>query len=267
VTIDTPAKVAFLKKTHLFYGLEEDELTAVAEELTEASHTEGGVIFEQDTEAESFYLIYDGSVRIMRKEKEKEIQLALLVKNDYFGEMALAAKRRRSGTVTALADTRLLVLSRKDFEGLFKRAPQLRLNLEVALRSRLLARSLRFKWLRTDEVIYFLARKHPVVLYEKLILPILALAIPAGLFYGWYFILEFFLVALAAWGSLIAIILLIVWLVIDWGNDYFIVTNQRVVWLEKSSAFTKAGRNRRSARSFPSAWRRIKLGASSISAT
>lgn len=233
MTIETLAKVAFLKKIHLFYGLEDDELAAVAEELEEKSYSEGDVIFLQDSQAESFYLIYSGSVRIMRKERNKEYQLALLVKNDYFGEMALATHRRRSGTATAVTDIRLLILSRKDFDKLYKRAPQLRLNLEVALRSRTLARSLQFKWLRTNEVVYFLARKHPVVLYEKLILPIIALLVPLGLAYGWYYILDFAIVALAAVGSLIAIILWIVWLVIDWGNDYYIVTNQRVVWLEK----------------------------------
>lgn len=233
MTIETSQRVAFLKKIHLFYGLEEDELAVVAEKLTEDSPPAGSVIFKQDDEANSFYLIYAGSVRIMRKEKGKEFQLALLVKNDYFGEMALAAKRRRSGTVTALTDTRLLILSRKDFEGLYKSAPQLRLNLEVALRSRILARTLQFKWLRSDEVIYFLARKHPVVLYEKLILPFFALIVPLGLFYGWLYILNFTIVALAATGSLIAIILWVAWLWIDWGNDYYIVTNQRVVWLEK----------------------------------
>jgi hypothetical protein len=233
VTIETSARVAFLKKIHLFYGLEDDELEAVANELTEASYPTGSVVFEQNAEAESFFLIYEGSVRIMRKDGNKEFQLALLVKNDYFGEMALAAHRRRSGTVTALTDTRVLVLSLKNFEGLYKRAPQLRLNLEVALRSRILARTLKFKWLRPDEVVYFLARKHPVVLYENLLLPIFVLIVPIGLFYGWVNILNYLIVLLAASGSLIAIILWIGWLIIDWGNDYYVVTNQRVVWLEK----------------------------------
>ncbi len=233
MTIETSARVAFLKKIHLFYGLEDDELEAVAEKLTEASYPAGSVIFEQNSEAESFFLIYEGSVRIMRKEGNREFQLALLVKNDYFGEMALAAHRRRSGTVTALTNTRTLVLSRKDFERLYKSAPQLRLNLEVALRSRILARKLQFKWLRSDEVIYFLARKHTIVLIEMLILPLLALGLPLALFYGYFIIAPFFMVALAATLSLLAVVGWIAWTVIDWGNDYYIVTNQRVVWLEK----------------------------------
>ena len=231
--IETSAKIAFLKKIHLFQGLDEEELQAIAEKLTEAHYSAGGVIFEQDKKAESFYLIYGGSVRIIRRQDGKKIELAVLVKYDYFGELALVSKRRRSATAIALLDTSLLVLSRQDFEELYKRLPELRLNLEVAIRSRQLARRLRFKWLRPNEVVYFLARKHPVVLYQNLILPVLALFVPFFFFYAWYTIVSFAIVALAAWGSLIAIAAWIAWLIVDWGNDYYIVTNQRVVWLEK----------------------------------
>jgi hypothetical protein len=233
VTIELPARIAFLKKIHLFHGLEEDEYAAIAEELDEVAVPKDGVVFKQDSKADSFYLIYGGSVRIVRRQNKKEIQLARLVSGDYFGEMALVERRRRSATVVALADTLLLVLSRQDFEKLYKQKPDLKLNLEVAIRSRQLARSLLFKWLRPDEVVYFLARKHPMILYQNLGLPILALLVPFGLFYGWFAIAPFFIVGFAAWLSLIAVIGWIIWLIIDWGNDYYIVTNQRVVWLEK----------------------------------
>jgi len=233
VTIELPARIAFLKKIHLFHGLEEDEYAAIAEELDEASYPAGSVIFKQDSKADSFYLIYGGSVRIVRRQNKKEIQLARLIREDYFGEMALVERRRRSATVTALTDTLLLVLSRQDFEKLYKQKPALKLNLEVAIRSRQLARSLLFKWLRPDEVVYFLARKHPVILYQSLVLPIISFLVPFGLFYGWFAIAPFFIVGFAAWLSLIAVIGWIIWRVVDWGNDYYIVTNQRVVWLEK----------------------------------
>ena len=233
MTIELPARIAFLKKIHLFHGLEEDEYAAIAEELDEVPVPKDGVVFKQDNKADSFYLIYGESVRIVRRQKKREIQLARLVREDYFGEIALVEKRRRSATVVALVDTLLLVLSRQDFEKLYKQKPDLKLNLEVAIRSRQLARSLLFKWLRPDEVVYFLARKHPVILYQNLGLPILALLVPSGLFYGWFALAPLFIVGLAAWVSLIAVIGWIMWLIVDWGNDYYIVTNQRVVWLEK----------------------------------
>jgi len=231
--VDTPARIAFLKKIHLFYGLEDDELETIANELDEVPVANGEVVFKQDSTSESFYMIYKGSVRIARTQGKNEFQLAVLAKNDYFGEMGLIARRKRSGTVTATSDTTLLVLTRKDFEALYKKTPQLRLNMDVTVRSRQLARSLRFKWLRSDEVIYFLARKHRIVLYQKLILPVLSLGLPLALFYAYFAVLSWHIVMLAAILAFIAAVGWIAWTVIDWGNDYYIVTNQRVVWLEK----------------------------------
>ncbi|MEP7136949.1 MAG: cyclic nucleotide-binding domain-containing protein [Chloroflexota bacterium] len=233
MAIETSARIAFLKKIHLFHGLDDAEFVMLAEELHERTFAKGDVVFTQDGKADGFYLIYGGSVRIIRKQDKKETQLALLVKNDYFGEMALVANRKRSATVTALTDTTLLELSRADFDNLYKIAPHIKNNLSIAVQSRVLSRKLKFKWIRPDEVIYFLARKHPIVLWEKLILPILALLVPLGLFYAYFTIINFLIVLLAGIFSLLAIIGIMFWLWVDWGNDYYIVTNQRVVWLEK----------------------------------
>ncbi|MEW6286859.1 MAG: cyclic nucleotide-binding domain-containing protein [Chloroflexota bacterium] len=231
--IEIPARIAFLKKIHLFYGLDESELETIANQLEEVSYASGQVIFRQGDKSEYFYMIYKGGVRIVRKHERKEIPLAVLVANDYFGEMGLLDRRKRSGTVTATSDTLLLVLSRENFESLYKRSALLRLNLDVAVRSRKLARTLQFKWLRDDEVIYFLARKHPIVLYQKLVLPVLSLGLPLALFYAYLAIAHFLIVAFAAGLSLLAAAGWIAWNIVDWGNDYYIVTNQRVVWLEK----------------------------------
>jgi len=233
VPIETPAKIAFLKKIHLFYGLSDGEFEAVANELNESLVSKGGAVFEQGAKGESFYLIYSGNVRITRLQNKKEIQLALLVKNDYFGELALVANRRRSGTAIALADTTLLVLSRANFEKLFKRSPRIKTNFALAVRSRQLATQLQFKWLRPDEVVYFLARKHPIVLWEKLAQPLLGSSVPIILFYIWLFYIHSLIFALTGVMALVVLAGWTGWLWVDWGNDYYIVTNQRVVWLEK----------------------------------
>jgi hypothetical protein len=233
VPIELPARIAFLKKIHLFHGLGDDELAAIAAELDEVPFPKDAVVFQQGGKADSFYLIYAGTVRIVRTQNKKEYQLARLVREDYFGEMALIANRPRSATATALTDTSLLVLSRADFEKLFKKHPQAGLNLAVAIRSRELAQRLRFKWLRSDEVVYFLARKHIVILLQNIGLPVFLLLIPLVLFYAWFAIVQSLVVVIAAVVSLLFLGAWIAWLVVDWGNDYYIVTNQRVVWLEK----------------------------------
>ena len=233
MAIELPARIAFLKKIHLFHGLEEADLAVIAAEFDEVPYAKDAVIFPQGGKADSFYLIYGGIVSIVRTTNKKEYQLARLVREDYFGEMALVANRPRSATATAQTDTSLLVLSRADFDKLFKKDPQLGLNMAVAIRSRQLAQRLRFKWLRSDEVVYFLARKHVVILLQNMALPVFLLLIPLGLFYAWFAGAQSWVVVIAAIVSLLFLAAWITWLVIDWGNDYYIVTNQRVVWLEK----------------------------------
>ena len=231
--IDIYSRIAFLKKIHLFRGLEEEELAMVADQLEEIPYVSGDVVYKQAAKADGFYLIHSGSVRIASKQKGRERILATLVPYDYFGFMEILERKHRIGTATAVADSLLLRLSRENFEKLFKQSPQFQLNLDVAARSRRLANSLQFKWVARDEVIYFLGRKHFVVLLRSLILPFLALFVPAFLLFFWVETSLSLIVLFAASMSFGAIVLWIIWLVIDWGNDYYIVTNRRVVWLEK----------------------------------
>lgn len=233
MAIDFSARTAYLQRIHLFHGLTDAQLAAIAERLDEKSYAAGSVIFEQNKKPESFYLIYEGSVRITRRQDRKEIQLARFVKDDYFGEMGLIAKRVRSGTAVALTDVSLLVMPREDFEKFYKSIPQLRLNFDLALKSRLLARKLQFSWLRPEEVIYFLARKHPIQFYRRVIWPLFGIFVPAFFLYAWITMARTPIVAVAAVVSLVADALWALWYYIDWENDYYIVTNQRVVWLEK----------------------------------
>ncbi len=95
-----------------------------------------------------------------------------------------------------------------------------------------MAYRMRFKWLHKGEVVYYLTRKHPILLVRGLIGPFLLLTIPALLLFS-------------AWAgksvvggvlggiALFLVLLWTAWIIVDWGNDYYIVTNQRVVWLEK----------------------------------
>ncbi len=242
--IEIARKVAFLRKIHLFHGLEEAELTAVAERIIEDQRPAGQELFKAGTRGDGFFLIFSGKVAITRTVKGSQENLATLVAGDYFGEEALFTNKLRSASATTLADSLLFVITYDLFAELLKRYPRLRPNFQISIDSRRLARRLHFKWLRTDEgeVIYFLARKHYVLLVQSLTGPVASLLLPVF----------FFLYAAYLWVSgdpaqrhvpyfpliagallLIAILLWMVWNAIDWGNDYYVVTNQRAVWVEK----------------------------------
>jgi len=232
MTVESDQRIAFLKKIHLFRSLTDEQITAVADKLEEETHPAGKAILAEGKSSDRFFLIYRGKVRITRTRKGKEEQLAAFVAGDYFGEMGVALRGPRYASVSAEEETLLLALSRQDFVNFVKQFPKFKTNLKIAISSRRLAHKLRYKWLSPDEVVYFLARKHPVLLFQALILPVILgaiafLGILAGLLGPNPWVLVISIVGLGitiGWAY---------WKGLDWGNDYYIVTNQRVVWLEK----------------------------------
>ena len=235
--IETERLIAFLKKIHLFHGLSDEQLGTVALQFNDESQKAGKIIFEEEMQGDTFYLIYSGRAVVYRKRKGRgndqiEQPLAILVAGDYFGEEALLTNQRRNASVRVQEDSILLSLPRAKFVALLKKIPQLRPNFQISVESRRLSRRLQFKWVRPDEVIYFLARKHIILFFQAALGPALFLFVPALLILGFLFYKSIILLGLALVIFLI-ITGFLVWEWVDWGNDYYIVTNQRVVWLEK----------------------------------
>ncbi len=230
--IEIARRILFLRKIHLFHDLNDEQISAVAERFSEVSFNAGSIILKQGTAPDSFYIIYSGNVRVFRVRDGDEQELAVMVPGDYIGEMELLMHQERSANVTAQEQTTLLRLSKQEFEDLLDLYPSLKPNLEISIQSRKLARTLRFKWLRSNEVVYFLARKHPILLLRTLIAPVLSLLIPLFLLL-WGGVTQS--VSATSFGGLLVLLILGwgVWNAVDWGNDYYIVTNQRVVWMEK----------------------------------
>lgn len=230
--IEHKQRVVFLNRIHLFGGLKDDQLGGIAVKLEERTFPAESVIFERGAKPDGFYLIYKGKVKVTRPSEEGEDFLAWLSAGDYFGEEALFENRNRSATIRTIEDSIILFLSREGFDNLLIQYEKLRPNFLVAIKSRKLARATRFKWLGPKESVYFLARRHKIRLYMALVAPVFSLLVPIILF-AWAFLSgattpvavgAFLLIMSLLWG---------VWQAIDWSNDYYIVTNQRVVWVER----------------------------------
>jgi hypothetical protein len=231
--IETPQRIAFLKGIHIFRDVKEEHLSLIAEMLEERKYAPGETIFPQGSRGGELFFIYAGEVRVERTNKKGETeQLAKLVKGDYFGEEEVLSGRPRTASIVAETETLTLVIPPGAFKDLTKRVPRFKSTLEVVASSHRLARATRFKWLQEGEVVYFLARKHWVLLVEALSLPLVTFLL--SLFLLAWGILTNSIWAMAVWVVLFLLLLgWAFWNVVDWGNDYYIVTNRRVVWLEK----------------------------------
>lgn len=229
---DTPARVEFLRRLHLFRGLSDEQLRSVAEKMKELAFAATDAVIIEGTSGDMLYFIFEGRARVSRLVNNEPTLITSLSKGDYFGEQSLLTNHAHNATVRAEAGSILLALARDTFRELLKKIPGLRENFIIMMDTRRLANQLKFPWLNEGEVIYFLARKHEVLLYRALALPLLAVSVAATLL-GLAFLLTS--VAFSAAASFLLVLSLgwLAWNHIDWGNDYYVVTNQRVLWLEK----------------------------------
>ncbi len=230
--IELAERVAFLKKIHLFRELSDGDVASFAPQLTERTFRPDETIFKEGSEPSALYFLYQGKARVTRIRRKQKIQLAVFVPSDYFGEEALLDRKPRTANVEAVEEVLLLELSRADFKALLKNFPKIKPNFNVSVKSRKLARSTSFSWLALNEVIYFIARKHPILLVRALIFPSVALLFPIT-FSTWGLIVGSRIAVIVSAFLLPVILGWAAWNIVDWGNDYYIVTNHRVIWLEK----------------------------------
>ena len=211
-------------------------MQAVAEELKEKIIPENQEIIKQGDPGDQLYLIWSGKVRVTKAGEDQS--LATFVAGDYFGEESVIVHHHKwTATVTSMEKTVVLVLTREQTQNLIKRAPGLRSNIGAAVESHHLARQIHFKWLQPNEVIYFLARKHPILLVQAMLWPaLIGLLAVIGMLTAWYYSLWIPAMATIWYGSLFMGLGAAgwgVWNGLNWGNDYYIVTDRRVVWMEK----------------------------------
>jgi hypothetical protein len=236
--VDVAKVSAFLGRMAVFKTLKPPQLEAIARNFEMVSLAENDVLLHQGEVGTAFYVVFSGRLQISRQEGENDSLhvLAHLVPGDYVGEESLLYGNPRTANVSAEMPSVVLRMDYDNFAALIQNHALVIPYFVATVESRRLSRQLQFDWLGAGESIYLLVRKHRSFLLYKLLLPVgvnliswvflfLAIVFSAGILQWIYGLLglSIFLVSLAMG----------VWQYIDWGNDYYIVTNQRVIWLEK----------------------------------
>ena len=74
---------------------------------------DGEVIIRQGDAGDYMYEILDGQVEVLQEREGEEVRLAVLDKGDFFGEMAIFEREKRSATVRANGQVRVLTVDKK----------------------------------------------------------------------------------------------------------------------------------------------------------
>lgn len=109
----------------VFPNLAGPDLEALTTRAEQRSCAPGATIVAEGEEADSFYVIAEGEVAVTRRSPEGQlVELAVLGPGQFFGEVGLLAETRRTATVRAVGDVKLLALSWRKFQETLERSDE-----------------------------------------------------------------------------------------------------------------------------------------------
>src|SRR5260370_17538134 len=114
-----PASVSMLllRNVPLFSMLSENQLALLTGAVSRKSLPRGTTIIAAGDITESLYVIISGRLKVMMSDDEgREVILAILGPNEFFGEMGLIDDHPRSASVVALEACEVMSLAKRDFK-------------------------------------------------------------------------------------------------------------------------------------------------------
>jgi len=228
--------IPLLKELTAFYELVDSEVATVAAAGQSVVLDEQETLTVPDDQHAPFYMILSGRIALSIPVSRPKRVEKVLKTGEFFGADFLLTNKLFSQTATALTPVSLLQIPSPVLERLLSEIPPFRRGLMTVFQISRLLRSKHFSWIGEDEVVKLVVRKHPAYLLVSLIAPVLI---------GWVAVL-FFAFAMSAltasallaldWLGVLVLLGAVffgIWRWIDWGNDYYLITDQRVVWLEQ----------------------------------
>ncbi|MBN1810383.1 MAG: cyclic nucleotide-binding domain-containing protein [Anaerolineae bacterium] len=223
-----------LEQIHLFAKLSRKERRMVADLFKPHEYQTEREIFVQGQTGREAYYVKSGELRVSRVSPQGILQeITSLGPGGFFGETSLLVGEPHDASVEVVRTAIVLSLEKDAFDALLEEQPSilrgLQMRSEVAERQR----AVRIPDQFPDEIVIVHLRKHDVILQQQLALPVLVLVIGLIAFvYG--------LISGTLWILLVSAILLLpplpfIWYrVTDYRNDYYVVTNKRILQQERS---------------------------------
>jgi hypothetical protein len=226
--------ITLMANVRLFHGLDDEQMRKVAA-FTQLVQLNKGEILHQEGADNSLYIIVSGKVRFNFTGKADTETKYVLKQGDFIGADVIFRGRNKPYHLEALEQTLFLCLQVQDLRSLLNTTPQLTKNIKKQVSWYNLVHSKLFSWLGEEETVKTICRKHPAYL---IILELAPLAVAwIGIFlilFASFLSTTSFRLALGWFGTGVAggAVVWAVWRFFDWRNDYYIVTDERIVWLE-----------------------------------
>ncbi len=128
-----------LRAVPLFAPLDEEFVDYLKEKVELVSYNQNQVICKEGEEADAFYLIRSGMVRVSQAMPGGEMVRTYLSRGDYFGEIGLLRSIKRTATCAALDAVDVVKIPASEFNLMLEKFPAVRAQLEPVAEARLAA--------------------------------------------------------------------------------------------------------------------------------
>ncbi len=232
--------MTILERLHLvpiFNKLKEDDLALLERVVKRVRYYRDAPVCQQGDIGMALYIIESGAVQVVHVDSRgKQRTLEVKREGDFFGETALLFGEPFQTSFVAEEDSDILVIRRDEFHELMLQYPDLYQRFMTGLPPAYQARFrlVRFNWLMEGELVILHAHKHwwafvrelPAaigVIVSALVLAIVVMAFAPN-----------DLLKILVWAiALLSVSLTLLYQTVDWRNDDYIVTNRRVIHIER----------------------------------
>lgn len=222
----------FLKSVRVFQDLDDTQRYSLAQEFNFLALKDGEELFAEGTPGGDFYIITSGKIHLGHRKRDADISIGIFGAGEFFGHESYLDDSNHLATARAKGNTILLTVEPDQFGWILDQYPEIEEELKFLSRSNKIIRRTGFEWLAKDEIVHAIAKKHIYVLFVSLI-PIIILGALSIVFILSSLVTNNGLFSASGLIAIGIILLVALWRWLDWGNDYYIVTDQRVVWMEK----------------------------------
>lgn len=231
--------MVFIHSIFPFNILDESELQRVVPLFSKIRLPASTVLYRQGDIPNHFYLIMSGNVLLTLPENQNSEKTWKLHPGNFFGGEVLRTNLYRLTDAACETDVELLRIDQAELLELCKEIHVLDDAFKLMLQTFLLRCKLDLPWLGKEESVNLISRRHPFFLVLRITLfcgvglagfgLLLSLAFTANGFLIGMFLLA--ILALLLGGVFAA------WAGLEWTNDYFIITHERVLVQKKLIGF------------------------------
>lgn len=261
-------KLDFLDDLNIFKGLTQEQLEALATIATEYHFDEGAVVAYQRDPADRFYIVKEGRLFARQVDEQGVVRHSQAYgPGDHFDDVWLFTPQTHDATVRASDEGRLLIIERDEFLDFLQTFPEALSHLapeyteggdykaglsqeawRAAQKSKVAPTRHRYArrvGLAPDELVEYATRRSPWALLLRSLPYFVVLVGFLGLYFYFYPTLSQLagqtLAPSVAVVLFLAFTLVAAYLVLDWSNDYFLITNRHIVHYEFSLSLAKYG--------------------------